>query len=268
MKAKIIVAAVAMAMAGSASAAIQNGYPAGTTDPGELFLNVWDSTAQLSYTRDLGITISSGMIDGSSMPAINVAADSTLSSFIASAKGPLQWNLGGLNNYAYGTDPTLAPNYGIVSTISDPISTASGMAPADVGTAMQNGQFFTNNVNGLTGGSLSDYAANLDATDIAPGQNAYFDSGVWGNNWGGGVSWNDTAAMGSSMHILWDGLGVNAAGTALVNQYHDLGTLTLQNNGDLMTSAVSSVPVPAAAWLFGSGLVGLVGVARRKGKSA
>ena len=27
---------------------------------------------------------------------------------------------------------------------------------------------------------------------------------------------------------------------------------------------VSAVPVPAAVWLFGSGLVGLVGVARRK----
>ncbi len=29
---------------------------------------------------------------------------------------------------------------------------------------------------------------------------------------------------------------------------------------------VSAVPVPAAAWLFGSGLMGLVGVARRRGK--
>ena len=28
--------------------------------------------------------------------------------------------------------------------------------------------------------------------------------------------------------------------------------------------AVTSVPVPATAWLFGSGLIGLVGVARRK----
>ena len=27
---------------------------------------------------------------------------------------------------------------------------------------------------------------------------------------------------------------------------------------------VSAVPVPAAAWLFGSGLIGLVGLARRK----
>jgi hypothetical protein len=29
-------------------------------------------------------------------------------------------------------------------------------------------------------------------------------------------------------------------------------------------TSVSTVPVPAAVWLFGSGLLGLVGVARRK----
>ena len=28
--------------------------------------------------------------------------------------------------------------------------------------------------------------------------------------------------------------------------------------------ALCSVPVPAAAWLFGSGLIGLIGIARRK----
>lgn len=35
-------------------------------------------------------------------------------------------------------------------------------------------------------------------------------------------------------------------------------------NFDVASVHVTSVPVPAAAWLFGSGLVGLVGVARRK----
>ena len=28
--------------------------------------------------------------------------------------------------------------------------------------------------------------------------------------------------------------------------------------------AISSVPVPAAVWLFGSGLIGLIGLSRRK----
>ncbi|HFD32315.1 MAG TPA: VPLPA-CTERM sorting domain-containing protein [Gammaproteobacteria bacterium] len=32
----------------------------------------------------------------------------------------------------------------------------------------------------------------------------------------------------------------------------------------VQTGDVSAVPVPAAAWLFGSGLLGLVGAARRK----
>lgn len=35
-----------------------------------------------------------------------------------------------------------------------------------------------------------------------------------------------------------------------------------------ITTDVSAVPVPAAVWLFGSGLVGLVGMARRKRKAA
>ena len=36
----------------------------------------------------------------------------------------------------------------------------------------------------------------------------------------------------------------------------------------VITADIAPVPVPAAVWLFGSGLVGLVGVARRKKKAA
>ncbi|TNG03677.1 MAG: VPLPA-CTERM sorting domain-containing protein [Gammaproteobacteria bacterium] len=46
-------------------------------------------------------------------------------------------------------------------------------------------------------------------------------------------------------------------------------SLTLNQNGQAFSfsSSASVVPVPAAVWLFGSGLLGLVGIARRK-KSA
>jgi len=38
----------------------------------------------------------------------------------------------------------------------------------------------------------------------------------------------------------------------------------LQPSNLVMVTNVAAVPVPAAAWLFGSGLLGLIGVARRK----
>ena len=41
----------------------------------------------------------------------------------------------------------------------------------------------------------------------------------------------------------------------------DLG---LGDNDNIVFQAATVVPVPAAAWLFGSGLIGLIGVARRK----
>lgn len=45
-------------------------------------------------------------------------------------------------------------------------------------------------------------------------------------------------------------------------------TGTAGNNTTSFTYSVPSVPVPAAVWLFGSALMGLVGVSRRKAKSS
>jgi len=51
-------------------------------------------------------------------------------------------------------------------------------------------------------------------------------------------------------------------------QYNCTGTdpnaIIALTNGNVTVNAVSAVPVPAAAWLFGSGLIGLVAVSRRK----
>lgn len=42
------------------------------------------------------------------------------------------------------------------------------------------------------------------------------------------------------------------------------GSANIAGVGNCSVSSVSAVPLPAAGWLFGSGLIGLVGLARRK----
>jgi predicted extracellular nuclease len=42
------------------------------------------------------------------------------------------------------------------------------------------------------------------------------------------------------------------------------GTGNISGSGDCSSASVSAVPLPAAAWLFGSGILGIAGFARRK----
>jgi hypothetical protein len=67
-------------------------------------------------------------------------------------------------------------------------------------------------------------------------------------------------------------LGLNVGGTWLADSSvtavgANAYTVTFNNGGSVLqvdVRVVPQVPVPAAIWLFGSGLLGLVGVARRR----
>ena len=56
---------------------------------------------------------------------------------------------------------------------------------------------------------------------------------------------------------MWTELASEAAARAIIDGITDLEL-------HLSDEAVGIIPVPAALWLFGSGLLGLVGIARRK----
>ena len=70
-------------------------------------------------------------------------------------------------------------------------------------------------------------------------------------NWGGGYFGDTNFSLLSSPDtylIVFDGL--DASGGRI--------------SGNTLAVDLAPIPVPAAAWLFGTGLIGLIGVARRK----
>lgn len=83
--------------------------------------------------------------------------------------------------------------------------------------------------------------AEINMGEGAPGVFTY-DATTWSLDYSAVVPAGDASGFGGTQYDL-----------------HLEGTYT----GDL-AGQINAVPVPAAAWLFGSGLLGLVGVARRK----
>ena len=91
----------------------------------------------------------------------------------------------------------------------------------------------------------------------------------WNVFWNGG---NIDMGTGADAVVACNDGNACAAGSAYTLDYNAVVpsggfagvAYLLHLEGVVGTGAVSAVPVPAAVWLFGSGLLGLVGVARRK----
>jgi hypothetical protein len=110
------------------------------------------------------------------------------------------------------------------------------------------------------------------APACAPGTGAYipFTTGTSSNyDCGGASSSYSTATLTGSALVggggTWTGTIVSAGNMSSLSffdgiQYTEIFNITV-------TSTAAVVPVPAAVWLFGSGLLGLMGVTRRKKKN-
>ena len=116
----------------------------------------------------------------------------------------------------------------------------------------------------------------LQAGDVLSGSTLYHDSngngiqdaGELGTDIFSATPYSDLLTSSSLTHTSGgsapmagtiNSLGLTDAPFQGIKGYFDIGT-----GNSIHIISVSAVPVPAAAWLFGSGLLGLIGVARRK----
>jgi hypothetical protein len=265
-------------LAGFATAQAQSLPSTGSSD---LWLFVADTSTGTTFAEDLGSSASiNKLLPSSSLLAtgtdfssdkpvslsgasLNIAASGGLSTFLGSTgSDTLEWGVLGAQ-YPTTTNAkaaTEAPG-GIVVLASEPTIQGSQLAQDSFGNIQTIASSFNNDlayVNG-TGVSLK-WSAGSSTTN------------VWGAGTGDiGGSTNlynqgpdqSGIALGQSVSLF----GITGDGGKGQLQTYDLGdNLTLSSNGTLTISSASTspVPLPAAVWLFGSGLLGLLGVGRRR----
>jgi hypothetical protein len=282
----------ALALAAPAMAQVNDG----SSGDGDLFLIVYDSTAGVSYVEDLGLTsaavASDSKVDSAAAAATGghlstalpgysatFAADSTLSSYLAAhSTDTFQWEV--VADSTVSTN-TVATSF-LLTTASKPISSTftdssgGGMSGAggtvdtnalnlqgDIGNWNANGAFTTkNSVNPPRSAALTAFS-NLG---VFPGGSTDKGALTWyGNgNTTPAVTFVPTSGSSVSNFYLASDAVTNSANPQALAAIFNLGTVTFSSNGTLTFAGGSPVPLPAAVWLFGSGLLGLAGVARRR----
>ena len=250
---------------------------------GELVLFVRDlSNESRVYARGLGITLdqllTASQITGdptkpnNSDPPNNFADTDTLTFSLASPIGPdanLTSFLGGTTNYSWtimagdnqGGAGTEGNRRYVTTTQTDFTTQASTLTNNTIGQGSYNNlETMLSQLNGTLGGAVG----SMDSTTS---------DGLWGQagssytgatNWFGGGPVNDNT-LGSSSHFYL--LASSGGGTATLARVYKGLDFTLSTNGTLSSAAGPGgpqVPLPAAVWLFGSALVGLSGIARRR----
>jgi hypothetical protein len=273
---KTLIATALLAGAGAANAAIVTTSADGNAN--ELFLVAYDPTgvsATLGKTYNLNTHITYGQLTAnaatalSALSSINLAGDANWTNFTGSIANPANvkyvltvGNASSTNSFGIGTrlfstggTSTPQPN-GSLSNAGGVSAIAAHAAEINAGMGANNSSL------------ILDLAAGSDGTGQADGI-----SGPLSIRWAG-TDLNVAASYGTAVDFLFAGShNVTLPGprgtTRTIEGFTaedivNLGKITLAGNSLSFAPAVSNVPLPAAVWMFGAGLMGILRANRRK----
>lgn len=251
-KLKALAAALAVAAAAPVFAAQ---IADGMTGNGDLFLSAWDDAVKTGYTLNLDIPMQS--FTGTSN--LTFAPDANMAAFLGSVTpANVKWNVVAMDQTG---SYTVAGDFNLYSTFNG--TPVTNQIPQNAGLLNSKAEnTYVGSANILIGSGNSDVHTSTGPTDYG-----YANSGYGGDRFGGKFpsTFSNAGVLDQSLNFYnFSSTNGTSLTKATVTQFTG-GTWNLASNGTLTYAvATSAVPVPAAAWLFVSGLLGLVGVSRRK----
>ena len=274
MKSTLLRMAVAGSMVVGAAAHADVILP--STGNGELVLYVHDNTTGTTYARGIQIQNNTVLPPASILPKTG-SPGGYVSAVTTSYVLPTITADANLTAFMGGTHASDSFSWGIQSG-----STSSGNAPGKFVYTFTTGVDLTQPANVVSSNQLSVGYNALEASDLTlngqinsgtPGDGASTPAtgdGLWGRgstqdpqNWFGNGP-NTAIALGTASTLYT----LTGNGTNVTAQVYLAGEkVTLLANGTLEAVA-SAVPLPAAIWLLGSGLLGLAGIGRRRAVAA
>jgi hypothetical protein len=235
--------------------------------------SVFNSTQASQSGPVQGTTL--GTIDGDAGFSYNLSGDTALTGFISTATAAgdtLEWAV--LGSAVTGTTNAQIKTQGnilVVTTGTDSSvlsSSEGGLVNATTGVGPKMGADI-NTLNGSCPGSCTNYTTggvtvSGSSTGVFGTTNSTYDASS--NLYAEGV---DQLFAINSSSTLYGLTGNGASATAGEAFGYKLGNVSF-SSGDVLTFTGNSaaVPIPAAVWLFGSGLLGLLGIGRRNRQSA
>jgi hypothetical protein len=264
MKKSLLALAVSLVAASGAHAAWDTGYnpSANNFGNGEALFEAFDDVNGVSYALDLGVRYND-LVSGAAFSGQSFSVD--LSVFGGSIPSNVSWQIvvgSGNKRNAANTGADFS-KYGFITSADASYTSLLANQTTSVTQSVLGG---LNQVRTLTGNTVGADSVNNAVTESSPFGSKYY-AGLTTTGYIGATFGIDTAgAIGGETLSLWNyGFGA-ASSTKFANL---LGSVTLSGNTLKFNSAATpEVPVPAAAWLMGSALLGLGGVARRRANKA